>query len=46
VKHGATHVPAANFTEHVIVDGRLITGQNPASARTAAERVVTLRDSR
>lgn len=45
-KHGATHVPAANFTEQVIVDGRLITGQNPASARTTAEQVVRLLRSR
>jgi putative intracellular protease/amidase len=29
---GAIHVAAANFTAHVEVDGRLITGQNPASA--------------
>ncbi|SCG35047.1 Putative intracellular protease/amidase [Micromonospora siamensis] len=37
---GATHVPAPNFTEHVVVDGRLVTGQNPQSARALAEAVV------
>ncbi|WP_087013669.1 type 1 glutamine amidotransferase domain-containing protein [Leucobacter sp. 7(1)] len=39
-RRGATHVPAANFTEQVIVDGRLITGQNPQSARALARAVV------
>jgi putative intracellular protease/amidase len=37
---GAQHVPAPNFTEHVVVDGRLVTGQNPQSARAVAEAVV------
>ena len=37
---GAQHVPAPNFTEHVVVDGRLVTGQNPQSARAMAEAVV------
>jgi putative intracellular protease/amidase len=40
VARGAQHVPAPNFTEQVIADGRLVTGQNPASARAVAERVV------
>lgn len=39
---GAKHHPAANFTEQVIVDGRLVTGQNPQSAHRAAEEVRTL----
>ena len=33
VEHGAKHHEALNWAENVIVDGRLITGQNPASAR-------------
>ncbi|GAA2432321.1 type 1 glutamine amidotransferase domain-containing protein [Actinomadura vinacea] len=37
---GATHVPADNFTVQVVIDGRLITGQNPASARNVAEAIV------
>lgn len=37
---GAIHLPAPNFTNQVIVDGRLVTGQNPQSARTLAEAVV------
>lgn len=37
---GATHVPAADFTAQVVADGRLITGQNPASAQGVAEEVV------
>ncbi|WP_245716545.1 type 1 glutamine amidotransferase domain-containing protein [Micromonospora humi] len=40
---GAQHVPAPNFTEHVVVDGNLVTGQNPQSARAVAEAVVKLR---
>ncbi|EOU9606028.1 type 1 glutamine amidotransferase domain-containing protein [Cronobacter dublinensis] len=31
-KHGALHHQAPNWSENVMVDGRLITGQNPASA--------------
>ncbi|MBD9652766.1 type 1 glutamine amidotransferase domain-containing protein [Ensifer sp. ENS09] len=32
VERGATHHPAADWTSKVVVDGRLITGQNPQSA--------------
>lgn len=42
VERGATHVPAPNWSNQVVVDGRLITGQNPASARGVAEQVVAL----
>lgn len=31
-EHGALHHEAPNWSENVMVDGRLITGQNPASA--------------
>lgn len=37
---GAIHVPAANWAENVVVDGRLITGQNPASATGVAQAMV------
>lgn len=37
---GAVHVPGPNFTEQVVTDGRLVTGQNPQSARATAEAVV------
>ncbi len=30
------------FVSHVVVDGRLVTGQNPGSAKTTAERVTEL----
>ncbi|GAB3254460.1 type 1 glutamine amidotransferase domain-containing protein [Chitinimonas naiadis] len=30
--HGALHQPAANWTSQVVVDERLVTGQNPQSA--------------
>ncbi|WP_260603478.1 type 1 glutamine amidotransferase domain-containing protein, partial [Enterobacter hormaechei] len=31
-EHGALHHEAPNWSENVVTDGRLITGQNPASA--------------
>jgi dienelactone hydrolase/putative intracellular protease/amidase len=37
---GAELVPAGTFAANVIRDGRLVTGQNPASARGVAEVVV------
>ncbi|MQY03788.1 dienelactone hydrolase family protein [Actinomadura macrotermitis] len=42
---GARHLPAPNFAPHVVEDGRLVTGQNPASARGVAEAVVTALDA-
>ncbi|WP_028937805.1 type 1 glutamine amidotransferase domain-containing protein [Pseudonocardia spinosispora] len=39
---GATHTGAPNFQPHVVVDDRLVTGQNPASARGVAEAVVAV----
>ncbi|OLB74605.1 MAG: type 1 glutamine amidotransferase domain-containing protein [Actinobacteria bacterium 13_2_20CM_2_71_6] len=42
VARGATHVPADPFAAHVVSDGRLVTGQNPASARGVAAQVVQL----
>lgn len=39
---GAEFVPAPNFQTNVVVDGRLVTGQNPASAQKAAEAIVKL----
>ncbi len=39
---GATHVPAENFTENVVADGRLVTGQNPQSAAGVARRAVAV----
>jgi putative intracellular protease/amidase len=39
-ERGAVHVPADNFAANVVVDGRLVTGQNPASATGVAEAVV------
>lgn len=37
---GATHIAAANFTENVVADGRLVTGQNPQSAAGVARAAV------
>jgi putative intracellular protease/amidase len=43
---GADFVGAGTFEENVVVDGRLVTGQNPASARGAAEAVVRIASPR
>lgn len=39
IERGALHQPAADWTVQVVVDGRLVTGQNPQSATGAAEAV-------
>lgn len=39
-EQGATFVGASNFVEHVVVDGNLITGQNPASSAAAARALL------
>lgn len=40
--HGANHIAAANWSDHVEVDGRLVTGQNPASAAGVGDEIVKL----
>lgn len=45
-RRGAVHDLAPSFLPHVAVDGRLVTGQNPASATAVAEQAVAVdRDS-
>ena len=39
-KRGAIHTKADNFKPHVEVDGRLVTGQNPPSAKGTVEALV------
>lgn len=39
-ERGAKHSGAPNFAAHVVRDGRLVTGQNPASAAGVAEAVL------
>ena len=39
---GAEVVTAPDFTEHVVVDGRVVTGQNPASATEMAREIVRI----
>jgi putative intracellular protease/amidase len=41
-ERGARHSGTENFAAYVVADGRLVTGQNPASASGVAERVVEL----
>ena len=43
---GATVESAAAWGEHVVVDGNLITGQNPASSRALAEKVLEVLTNR
>jgi putative intracellular protease/amidase len=38
-QRGAIHHPAPNWTDKVVVDGRLVTGQNPQSAHGVGEAV-------
>ncbi len=37
---GAEFVPAGDWQDNVVVDGKLVTGQNPQSSRSAAEAVI------
>ncbi|AXI82945.1 type 1 glutamine amidotransferase domain-containing protein [Xylella taiwanensis] len=39
-QRGALHQPAPNWAKNVVIDGRLITGQNPASAHGVGQGVV------
>ncbi|QKT03940.1 type 1 glutamine amidotransferase domain-containing protein [Ectothiorhodospiraceae bacterium 2226] len=41
---GARFEPAPDWAEHVVVDGKLITGQNPQSSAAAAKAVIELLD--
>ena len=41
-QRGAIHVLAPNWQANVVVDGRLVTGQNPASAEGVAHEMVRL----
>ena len=40
--HGAIHHAAADWSNNVVVDGRLVTGQNPASAAGVGDAVVKI----
>jgi putative intracellular protease/amidase len=42
IDRGAIHTKAANFQTHVEVSDRLVTGQNPASAKGVGEAIVKL----
>jgi putative intracellular protease/amidase len=41
-ERGARHAGAPDFQPHVSVSGRLVTGQNPASATGVAEQVIAV----
>lgn len=42
IERGARFEKAGLWQEHVVVDRRLITGQNPASAKKVGEELVKL----
>jgi putative intracellular protease/amidase len=42
IHHGANHQEAPNWSNNVVVDGRLVTGQNPQSAAGVGEAIVKL----
>src|SRR5688500_16414329 len=42
IERGARHRPGPNFQEQVVVSGRLVTGQNPASAAAVGREMVKL----
>lgn len=42
---GAIHHPAAPWSANSIADGRLVTGQNPASAKGTAEKMIAVLES-
>ena len=41
-ERGANHIAAPNWQQNVVVDGRLITGQNPASAEGVGHEIARL----
>ena len=41
-ERGGQFVGGNNFEENVVVDGRIVTGQNPASAEKTAEEIVAI----
>lgn len=41
-QRGAIHVPAPNWQANIVVDGRLVSGQNPASAEGVGREMVRL----
>ena len=41
-EQGGSFVGADNFVEHVVVDGNLVTGQNPASSEATARALIRL----
>jgi len=41
-EQGAKHQAGASFTEHVVIDSNLVTGQNPMSSKATAQAVISL----
>ena len=45
-ERGAKHLAAPNFEKQVVASGRLVTGQNPASAAGVAQKMVEMLESK
>jgi len=41
-ERGAQYSKADDFTSHTVVDGRLVTGQNPPSSAEAARKLLAI----
>jgi putative intracellular protease/amidase len=41
-EQGAEFVPAADWADNIVIDGKLVTGQNPQSSGSAADAVIKL----
>lgn len=46
IEQGGRYTAGADFTEHIVTDGRLITGQNPQSAQAAARALIDVLQGR
>ena len=42
VANGGIYTKGADWASHVVIDGKLVTGQNPASSKAAAEALVKM----
>ncbi len=45
-ERGAKHQPAPNFEKQVVASGKLVTGQNPASAAGVAQKMVEILETK
>ncbi|GEJ43610.1 type 1 glutamine amidotransferase domain-containing protein [Chryseobacterium sp. ON_d1] len=46
IERGAKYSSAAPWKSHIVIDGKLITGQNPASGRLVAEAIISVLENK